>query len=166
MPHRTGKQIRDRFINSLDTRYKRGKFSEKEDNMILKYHKIYKNKWSKIAKKMKTRTGDMIKNRYYSSLIKRVIKNKNLLKKKRKRSCKPYPIYNNSNIKTQEVSSEIDNSNSLEKKYEKTAIFSYSKEENSENTNDKSESNYINIFNIYKKKIIVIIDNYKYLLDN
>ena len=29
--------------------------------MILKYHEIYGNKWSEIAKKMKARTGDMIK---------------------------------------------------------------------------------------------------------
>ena len=96
MPHRTGKQIRDRFINGLDTRYKRGKFNEEEDKMILKYHKIYGNKWSKIAKKMKTRTGDMIKNRFYSSLNKEIINKKSLLKKKRKRSAS-YPIYNNLN---------------------------------------------------------------------
>ena len=82
MPHRTGKQIRDRFINSLDTRYKRGKFNEEEDKIILKYYKIYGNEWSKIAKKMKTRTGDMIKNRFYSSLKKEAINKKSLLKKK------------------------------------------------------------------------------------
>ena len=81
MPHRTGKQIRDRFINCLDTRYKREKFSEEEDKMILKYHKKYGNKWSKIAKKMKARTGDMIKNRFYSSLKKKS-NNKSFLKKK------------------------------------------------------------------------------------
>jgi hypothetical protein len=171
MPHRTGKQIRDRFINSLDTRYKRGKFSEEEDKMILKYHKIYGNKWSKIAKKMKTRTGDMIKNRFYSSLKKEVINKKSLLKKKRKQvtsECKLYPIYNNFNenipkIKTKEESIEIDIN---EKKGGKKNILSYSNEENSENTNDKIEPNYINISNINIKKIIVIIDNYKNLLDN
>ena len=48
MLHQTGKQIRYWFINSLDIRYKRGKFSEEEDKMILKYHKIYGNKWPKI----------------------------------------------------------------------------------------------------------------------
>ena len=169
MPHRTGKQIRDRFINSLDTRYKRGKFNEEEDKMILKYHKIYGNKWSKIAKKMKTRTGDMIKNRFYSSLKKEVINKKSLLKKKRKRSTS-YPIYNNLNEnnskKVQEESSEIDISQENEKKEGKKNILSYSNEENSENTNDKNEQNYINISNIYIKKINVIIDNYKNLLDS
>ena len=82
MPHRTGKQIRDRFLNSLDTSYKRGKFSEEEDKMILKYYKIYGNKWSEIAKKMKVRTGDMVKNRFYSSLYRKLQNNKSLLKKK------------------------------------------------------------------------------------
>ena len=85
MPHRTGKQIRDRFLNSLDTKYDRGKFNKKEDNMILKYYKEYGNSWARIAKKMKTRTGDMVKNRFYSSLKKKILNNKDLLKKNRKR---------------------------------------------------------------------------------
>jgi hypothetical protein len=174
MPHRTGKQIRDRFINGLDTRYKRGKFNEEEDKMILKYHKIYGNKWSKIAKKMKTRTGDMIKNRFYSSLKKEGINNKSLLQKKRKRTtskCKSAQIYNNFNeniskIKSQEESADIENSHENEKKDGKKDIVSYSNYENSENTEDKNEQNYLNISNIYIKKLIVIIDNYKNLLDS
>jgi hypothetical protein len=71
MPHRTGKQIRDRFLNSLDKKYVRGKFTEEEDKILLKYYKIFGNSWAKIAKKMKTRTGDMVKNRFYSSLKKK-----------------------------------------------------------------------------------------------
>ena len=143
--------------------------------MILKYHKIYGNKWSKISKKMKTRSGDMIKNRFYSSLKKGVINNKSLLKKKRRKRAtsksKSYPIYNklnenNSIIKTHELSVEVDNSIALEKKDEKKDILSYSNEENTENPKDKSEQNCLNISNIYTKKLIVIIDNYKYLLDN
>jgi hypothetical protein len=86
MPHRTGKQIRDRFLNSLDTKFERGKFTEEEDQTIIKYYKIYGNSWAKIAKKLKTRTGDMVKNRFYSSLKKSIIKNKNFLKRKRERA--------------------------------------------------------------------------------
>ena len=86
MPHRTGKQIRDRFLNSLDSKFERGKFTEEEDQAIIKYFKIYGNSWAKIAKKLKTRTGDMVKNRFYSSLKKNIFKNKNLLKIKRERS--------------------------------------------------------------------------------
>ena len=83
MPHRTGKQIRDRFLNSLDTKFERGKFTEEEDQTIIKYYKLYGNSWAKIAKKLKTRTGDMVKNRFYSSLKKSIFKNKNLLRRKR-----------------------------------------------------------------------------------
>ena len=86
MTHRTGKQIRDRFLNSLDSKFERGKFTEEEDQMIIKFYKIYGNSWAKIAKKLKTRTGDMVKNRFYSSLKKNLLKNKNFIKKKRERS--------------------------------------------------------------------------------
>ena len=83
MPHRTGKQIRDRFLNSLDSKFVRGKFTQEEDQIIIKYYKIYGHSWAKIAKKLKTRTGDMVKNRFYSSLKKIVSRNKNILRKKR-----------------------------------------------------------------------------------
>ena len=119
MNQRTGKQIRDRFLNSLDTRYKRGKFSEEEDKMILKYHKIYGNQWAKIAKKLKTRTGDMIKNRFYSSLQKVIKNNKSFLKKKRKKTTQKYKDKsdknkNNSKIKREKKSIEIDKGNDKE----------------------------------------------------
>ena len=123
MPHRTGKQIRDRFLNSLDTGYNKGKFSEEEDKMILKYHKIYGNKWSEIAKKLKARTGDKVKNRFYSFLKKKLQNNKSLLNKKRKLSaskCKKYPIYNKFNaIKDKnnfKISIEIDNTSEINDK--------------------------------------------------
>ena len=83
MPHRTGKQIRDRFLNSLDSKFVRGKFTQEEDQIIIKYYKIYGHSWAKIARKLKTRTGDMVKNRFYSSLKKIVSRNKNILRKKR-----------------------------------------------------------------------------------
>ena len=83
MPHRTGKQIRDRFLNSLDSKFVRGKFTQEEDQIIIKYYKIYGHSWAKIAKKLKIRTGDMVKNRFYSSLKKIVSRNKNILRKKR-----------------------------------------------------------------------------------
>ena len=98
MPQRTGKQIRDRFLNSLDTKFERGKFTEEEDQTIIKYYKIYGNSWAKIAKKLKTRTGDMVKNRFYSSLKKTLFKNKSLLKRKRERQ-----IHHKNKTKCEEV---------------------------------------------------------------
>ena len=98
MPQRTGKQIRDRFLNSLDTKFERGKFTEEEDQTIIKYYKIYGNSWAKIAKKLKTRTGDMVKNRFYSSLKKSIFKSKSLLKRKRERQ-----IHHKNKTKCEEV---------------------------------------------------------------
>ena len=70
MKHRTGKQIRDRFLNSLDSNLIKRKFTQEEDEQILYWYKVYGNSWSKIAQKLKGRTGDMVKNRFYSSLRK------------------------------------------------------------------------------------------------
>ena len=176
MPQRTGKQIRDRFLNSLDTRYKRGKFSEEEDKMILQYHKIYGNQWAKIAKKIKKRTGDMIKNRFYSSLKKDIKKNKSFLKKKRKKTTKKYKIKssnnrNNSKIKKEKKSTEIEKDKDNNKnnditgvKNEKKEVLRDSIEKAFKIINLENEKNYINktnIFTYYSKNLNVIIENYK-----
>ena len=176
MPQRTGKQIRDRFLNSLDTRYKRGKFSEEEDKMILQYHKIYGNQWAKIAKKIKKRTGDMIKNRFYSSLKKDIKNNKNFLKKKRKKTTPKYKTnsinnLNNSKIKKEKKSIEIqkdkDNSKDndiTDEKNEKNKIFGNSNLKTFEMENEMNYINRINktnIFAYYSKNLKIIIDNYK-----
>jgi hypothetical protein len=173
MPQRTGKQIRDRFLNSLDTRYKRGKFSEEEDKMILKYHKIYGNQWAKIAKKIKTRTGDMIKNRFYSSLQKDIKSNKNFLKKKRKKTTKKYKTKssnrNNSKIIIEKKSFENDIGNDKENytthaKDEKKDILRNSIEKAFKIINLKNEGNYIkrkNTIQYNSSKLKIIIDNYQ-----
>ena len=70
MKNRTGKQIRDRFLNSLAPGVNKKRFTLEEDKKILKYYKIYGKSWSSIAKYIKGRTGDMIKNRFYSYLSK------------------------------------------------------------------------------------------------
>jgi len=174
MPQRTGKQIRDRFLNSLDSSYKRGKFSEEEDKMILKYHKIYGNQWAKIAKKIKTRTGDMIKNRFYSSLVKEIKNNKNFLAKKRKKITKKYKTkstYNkiNSKIKTEQASikndKKIDTENeTTNSKDEEKDILRNSIEKAFKIINLKKEQNYIKRENTIKhnsSELKIIIDNYK-----
>ena len=74
MKTRTGKQIRDRFLNSLDERVIKRKFNNDEDEKIMKLYKKYGNCWSFIAKFLKGRTGDMVKNRFYSKLVKEIKK--------------------------------------------------------------------------------------------
>lgn len=104
MPQRTGKQIRDRFLNALENNLKKDKFTQDEDRKVMKYYLTYGTCWSKIASYLRGRTGDMVKNRFYSylknhlenyidpetnTLLKRDDERtvcKNLLKRKRKRS--------------------------------------------------------------------------------
>ena len=170
MSQRTGKQIRDRFLNSLDTRYKRGKFSEEEDKMILKYHKIYGNQWAKIAKKIKTRTGDMVKNRFYSSLNKLIKNDKSFLKKKRKKTTPKYK--DNSKIKNKNESTEVDKYNDKENditgaKGEKKGILKNSIEKPFKIISLKNEGNYIKRKNVIRhnlSELKVIIDNYKKII--
>ena len=72
MPSRSGKQIRDRYLNTLDPTLLKDKFSSEEDKKIIDFYCKYGSSWSLIAKKFNGRTGDMIKNRFYSSLKKLV----------------------------------------------------------------------------------------------
>ena len=74
MKNRTGKQIRDRFLNSLAPGVIKHRFTYEEDLRIIKYYKLYGRAWSSIAKYIKGRTGDMIKNRFYSNLSKNMNK--------------------------------------------------------------------------------------------
>lgn len=69
---RNGKQIRDRFINVLDPNIKKGKFTAEEDQKLIDlFHRIGP-KWAVIAKYFPNRTADMIKNRFHSSIKKRI----------------------------------------------------------------------------------------------
>ena len=72
IPSRTGKQIRDRYLNTLDSNINRERFSTDEDKKIIELYLQYGTKWSHIAKFFEKRTGDMIKNRFYSTLRKKV----------------------------------------------------------------------------------------------
>lgn len=72
MPSRSGKQIRDRFLNALDPTILKDKFTAEEDKKILELYAAMGSQWSKIALYLHRRTGDMIKNRFYSSLRRKI----------------------------------------------------------------------------------------------
>ena len=55
MQGRTGKQIRERFLNNLDPEINNEKFSEEEDLLILKQYRIFGPKWSEISKALQRR---------------------------------------------------------------------------------------------------------------
>jgi len=69
---RNGKQIRDRFINVLDPEIRKGKFTEEEDRKLIGLFKQFGPKWATIAKQYPNRTADMIKNRFHSSIKKKL----------------------------------------------------------------------------------------------
>jgi len=81
MPTRSGKQIRDRYLNTLDPTILKEKFSYEEDKKIVELYKKYGSSWSLIAGSFSGRTGDIIKNRFYSSLKKNINLGNNSLSK-------------------------------------------------------------------------------------
>jgi len=70
---RNGKQIRDRFINVLDPEIRKGKFTDEEDRKLILLFKQNGPKWATIAKFYPNRTADMIKNRFHSSIKKKLV---------------------------------------------------------------------------------------------
>ncbi len=68
LPGRTGKQIRERWINSLNPLLKKGQWDTAEDYIIFKLYKANGAKWTEISSKLPGRTENSIKNRFYSTL--------------------------------------------------------------------------------------------------
>ena len=70
---RTGKQVRERFLNKLDPKISRTKFTEEEDNLIIDGYLEFGPKWKEIAKRLKGRPENMVKNRFYSHIRKHIL---------------------------------------------------------------------------------------------
>ncbi|XP_030942774.1 transcription repressor MYB6-like [Quercus lobata] len=69
---RCGKSCRLRWLNYLRPDIKRGNFSEDEEDLIIKLHKLLGNSWSLIARRLPGRTDNEIKNYWNTILSKRV----------------------------------------------------------------------------------------------
>jgi hypothetical protein len=65
---RSGKQCRERWLNTLNPNVKKGQWEEEEDFLIFKLFNKYGSQWSKISTYFKKRTENSIKNRFYSTL--------------------------------------------------------------------------------------------------
>lgn len=70
---RNGKQIRDRYLNYIDPFTKHNEFTEDEDELIKKLYIKHGSRWSYIASHCNGRTGDLVKNRFYSHIKKKVL---------------------------------------------------------------------------------------------
>nr|AXJ14473.1 transcription factor R2R3-MYB [Lilium hybrid division VII]BAJ22983.1 transcription factor R2R3-MYB [Lilium hybrid division VII] len=69
--NRCRKSCRLRWVNYLDPSIKRGSFSEDEEDLIIRLHKLLGNRWSLIAGRLPGRTANDIKNYWNSHLSKR-----------------------------------------------------------------------------------------------
>lgn len=73
MGGRTGKQIRDRYLNNLNPEIVDKDWTSEEDNLILFLYYNWGKKWSKIAAALPGRSEGQVKNRFYWGLKRKVL---------------------------------------------------------------------------------------------
>jgi hypothetical protein len=78
LPGRTGKQVRDRFLNKLRPGVRLGDWSPAEDELLVRLCREIGNRWSLIATHLPGRTEGQVKNRFYSYIKKRLQSNTDL----------------------------------------------------------------------------------------
>jgi hypothetical protein len=65
---RSGKQCRERWMNSLNPDVKKGDWSPEEDSLIFRLYNQLGPRWSEISKSVIGRTENSVKNRFYSTV--------------------------------------------------------------------------------------------------
>ena len=75
LPCRSAKQCRERWFNHLSPDVTKSSWTPEEDKLIFQNHMKYGSKWSLISKLIPGRTDNAIKNRWNSSISKRIKRN-------------------------------------------------------------------------------------------
>lgn len=73
---RTGKSCRLRWVNYLHPGLKRGKMTPHEEQLVLKLHSEWGNRWSRIARRLPGRTDNEIKNYWRTHMRKKAQESK------------------------------------------------------------------------------------------
>jgi hypothetical protein len=72
LPGRMGKQCRERWRNHLDPDVNRAPWTDDEDQILINWHEKIGSKWVKIAEYLPGRSDNAIKNRWNSTIAKRI----------------------------------------------------------------------------------------------